>query len=113
MTKLDDAELKRLRGLCDAATDGEWSAYSAPCCPDMGGLDADNGYKVCQHQVGRVGHPMLLVDAELCAAARTALPAALDEIEILRELLEEAEECLRDEGYLNTADRISAVLKPS
>jgi len=90
-------DIKALRELCERRESRDpWEAYSAMCCPDMGGIDS-GGRRTCHASVGKVGHPMTLVDAELAAAAVNALPALLDlvaakdaEIERLRGLLKEA-----------------------
>lgn len=66
-----------------AATPGPWSAYSATCCPDMGGVRGPRG-SVCAHQVGRYGHPMTMEDAEFVAAARSDVKALVAEVERLR-----------------------------
>lgn len=68
------------------ATPGPWSAYSAMCCPDMGGVRGPRG-SVCAHQVGRYGHPMTMEDAEFVAAARTDVAALVAEVERLRSRL--------------------------
>ncbi len=78
-------DIPKLRALCDAATPGEWEAYSAPCCSDMGGVSVSGpgSSSVMQACVGRYGHPATLRDAEFIAAARTAVPALLAEVERL------------------------------
>jgi hypothetical protein len=64
------------------ATCGPWEAYSAMCCPDMGGVSGPKG-SVCAHQVGRYGHPMSIEDAEFVAAARADVEALVAEVERL------------------------------
>lgn len=71
-----------LRALADAATPGPWEYGTAMCCPDMGWVDGPSG-RVCGLAT-KSTHGMNAEDAEFCAASRTALPEALDEIERLR-----------------------------
>lgn len=83
---MTDDDIKRLRGLCAAATAGPWRwelTYNNAGLPL-----AD--FAIPGHNGGGVVE-MLAVDAALIAAARTALPAALDEIERLRGELDERE----------------------
>ena len=76
-------DLAAIKARLAAATPGPWSAYSAMCCPDMGGVQGPKG-SVCTAQVGRYGHPMTLEDAEFIAAARTDIEALVAEVERLR-----------------------------
>ena len=76
--------IKELRKLCDAATSGPWQERYRP---------GRSGYDVARYgSTALVGsHPMLRQDAEFIAAARTALPEALAEIERLRALLAQSQ----------------------
>lgn len=75
---IDDLEATLAR-----ATPGEWEAYSAICCPDMGGVRVP-GSRVCADSVGRYGHPMTIEDAEAVAAMRRAVPLLIAEVRRLR-----------------------------
>jgi hypothetical protein len=72
-------QLEELEALEKKATSGPWEAYSASCCPDMGGVTSDRG-QVAQACVARYGHPMTIEDAEFVAKARTAVPALIDRV---------------------------------
>ncbi len=72
-------QLNELEALMKMATAGPWEAYSASCCPDMGGVTSEKG-RIAQACVARYGHPMTIEDAEFIAAARTAVPALIDRV---------------------------------
>ncbi len=72
-------QLEELEALEKKATAGPWEAYSASCCPDMGGVTSDRG-QVAQACVSRYGHPMTIEDAEFIAKARTAVPTLIDQV---------------------------------
>ncbi len=72
-------QLEELEALEKKATAGPWEAYSAFCCPDMGGVTSDRG-PVAQACVARYGHPMTIEDAEFIAKARTAVPTLIDRV---------------------------------
>jgi hypothetical protein len=76
-------DLGAIKSRLAAATPGPWEAYSAMCCPDMGGVSGPKG-SVCAHQVGRYGHPMTIEDAEFVAAARADVETLVAEVERLR-----------------------------
>jgi hypothetical protein len=76
-------DLAAIKARLASATSGPWTAYSAMCCPDMGGVSGPEGV-VCQHQLGRYGHPMTIEDAEFIAASRTDVEALIAEVERLR-----------------------------
>jgi hypothetical protein len=76
-------DLNPIKTRLASATPGPWTAYSAMCCPDMGGVSGPKG-SVCAKQVGRYGHPMSIEDAEFVAAARTDVEALIAEVERLR-----------------------------
>ena len=78
-------DLEALEATLARATPGEWLAYSAMCCPDMGGVKA-SGYRVCADSVGRYGHPMTLEDAEAVEAMHRAVPLLIAEVRRLRAL---------------------------
>ena len=78
-------DLEALEATLAKATPGEWLAYSAMCCPDMGGVKA-SGYRVCADSVGRYGHPMTLEDAEAVEAMHRAVPLLIAEVRRLRAL---------------------------
>lgn len=81
------AELEAIKARCDAATAGPWEAYSASCCPDMGGVSSSE-YVVHAAQLGNVGHPALLTDAEFIAHARQDVPALLAEVARLKAVVD-------------------------
>ena len=78
---MDDDQIKAARALCEAATSGPWSAedgtadraptINGPARPGVAGFPVP--MRVASNQ-----------DAAFIAAARTLLPAALDEIEKAR-----------------------------
>ena len=76
-------DLTPIKGRLASATPGPWLAYSAMCCPDMGGVSGPKG-TVCAKSVGRYGHPMTIEDAEFVAAARADVEALIAEVERLR-----------------------------
>lgn len=78
-------DLEALEATLARATPGEWLAYSAMCCPDMGGIKAA-GYRVCADSVGRYGHPMTIEDAEAVEAMHRAVPLLIAEVRRLRAL---------------------------
>ncbi len=69
-------DLDALEKLAREATSGRWEAYSASCCPDMGGVEGPKR-SVCASVVGRYGHPMSLADAQFIAAASPETVLAL------------------------------------
>jgi hypothetical protein len=96
-------DLSALRALCEQATPGPWRTYrcssvdydneTASACgidgpPNKHGHDAricyDASYDECHHVMSRA-------DADLIAAARTALPALIDEVSRLRGEVERME----------------------
>ena len=79
-------DLDALESALAKATPGEWLAYSAMCCPDMGGVKA-GGSRVCADSVGRYGHPMTIEDAEAVEAMRRAVPLLIAEVRRLRALV--------------------------
>lgn len=95
-TKLTLAQIRESRVICEAATPGEWVVGEDPreCAATLRAQPA-------RATDGRpMGGPVDVIipfgraysDARFCAHARTILPAALDEIEKLRELLREVVE---------------------
>jgi hypothetical protein len=84
---MDDVRLKELRALCDAATPGPWRRGAVEhhhvFCPHPGALAPELG-RVLLRMNEYFPHAD---DATFIAAASTALPEALDEIERLREAL--------------------------
>lgn len=81
-------DIEALEATLAKATPGEWLAYSAMCCPDMGGVKA-SGYSVCRDKVGTFGHPMTIEDAEAVEAMHRAVPLLIAEVRRLRALLAE------------------------
>lgn len=79
----DASEIARLRALCAAATPGLWRDYFKVTTPDATVVVAYGPECSSKWPDGRA-------TAEFIAAARTALPAALDEIERLRGCLGKA-----------------------
>lgn len=94
------ALLATLRAAGESATPGPWDAYSASCCPDMGGVNGP-GRRVCASQVGRYGHPSTIEDASFISLARNHWGELLDEIDGLRRDLTEAQD-----GIVELADEI-------
>lgn len=78
-------DLEALEATLAKSTPGEWLAYSAMCCPDMGGVKA-SGYRVCAESVGRYGHQMTIKDAEAVEAMHRAVPLLIAEVRRLRAL---------------------------
>lgn len=83
-------DIDSLRALADAASPGPWEDGTASCCPDMGWVDGPKGVVCPVYQGTKVTHTLDANDAAFIAAARTAVPWLLDEIERLRDLLKEA-----------------------
>lgn len=88
---MTNEEIARLRALCEKATPGPWKQswmwvdkHSMPMCVEQDDGSGD-GPAVCRVDEYDERGP---ADAEFIAAARTALPAALDEIERMRGVLE-------------------------
>ncbi len=79
-------DLESLEATLAKATPGEWLAYSAMCCPDMGGVRVP-GSRVCADSVGRYGHPMTIEDAEAVEAMHRAVPLLIAEVRRLRALI--------------------------
>ena len=97
---MTDERINELRALCDAASPGPWRAYScddlprSACAIRSAEFDAQrdgDGDVVRDTNRDECHHMMTRADAELIAAARTALPEALDEIERLRADVDEYE----------------------
>ncbi len=78
------AEIARLRALCEKATPGPWTRGAGDHWSRQ--IRAANGTDIAW--IG--GIPLPEPDAAFIAEARTALPAALDEIERLRDMCEAA-----------------------
>jgi hypothetical protein len=77
-------DLEAIKSRLAAATPGPWEAYSAMCCPDMGGVSGPRRMSVVQCSIGTYGHPMSIEDAEFVAAARADVEALVAEVERLR-----------------------------
>jgi hypothetical protein len=103
------AELDEIKARVAAATEGPWEAYSASCCPDMGGVSSSK-YRVHAAEVGNVGHPALLEDAEFMAHARTDVPALIAALEEAWAALREAADDVEAEGLMHHARRIRKAL---
>lgn len=87
-------DLEALETTLARSTPGEWLAYSAMCCPDMGGVSTA-GRRVCADSVGRYGHPMTIEDAEYVEAMHRAVPLLIAEVRRLRVLTASTpEECV-------------------
>jgi hypothetical protein len=84
-------ELEAIKARAAAATEGPWEAYSSSCCPDMGGVSSSK-YRVHAAELGNVGHPALLEDAEFMAAARTDVPRLIAALEEAWERIAELED---------------------
>lgn len=95
-----------LRRLADAATPGPWEAESYDTDGWRGVIWGDTGAEGAP----RLGADMPLADAKFCAAARTAVPALLDEVERLEAALRIAEYDAHVIGPAN-ADEVKAILE--
>lgn len=100
---MTDIEISRLRELCDAATDGPWERINKVDMPQWVFArtvepDWDVGYDGSEPMVDAATPE----NAEFIAAARSALPVALDEIERLRSLLENTAPMIR--SYIQSCD---------
>lgn len=91
---MDEAELKRLRALVDAATEGPWWSQEHN---DKHGEDADVMANGCC-----ITSEMNTENARFIAAARTAVPALLDEVERLKAVAL---------AYEDEADRVGGELQ--
>lgn len=84
-------DVRAARALCDAATKGPWYASVAPIDERVSDIDyvVETDDLLISGVYSGGPHDDLLAqpDAEFIAAARTLLPAALDEIERLRAAL--------------------------
>lgn len=94
MTEPTPDQLAEWRRLADEATEGPWEAYSLPAVPPgqwqmvgVGQVDNEMGHRI---------EAMFDDDAAFIAAARTAVPVLLDEVERLREAL-----ATQEEAYAN------------
>lgn len=81
---MTDAEVKRLRELCDKATVAPWRAWFVGMTPGEGviRIDSDRANVLITNEICNPHED----DLEFIAAARTALPALLDEVERHRRL---------------------------
>ena len=75
--------LASLRDLCERATPGEWHVECGPHTEGEWRVSTSSGSVVVEAGGYPTGHP----DAAFIAAARSALPAAIAEIERLRGLV--------------------------
>jgi len=110
-------DVPAIRAICEAATPGPWRANAENAYPWVSGPYDDNIDGDCTivewNETGSGAH----ADASFIAAARTALPAALDEIQRLRELLGEiyniasVRECIgvHDEAPFCGCDRLRQI----
>ena len=87
-------ELKRLRELCDAATGGEWQRYGHIGSGSLARVRAIVGKCERTHREMFQDVPSDGNDAAFIAAARTALPALLDEVERLKAELAKVREVI-------------------
>jgi hypothetical protein len=109
--------IHHLRSLIAAATPGPWETNGWRTC----GVTAPNSAKTFTDESLHWWGGKFLAetedprDAAFIASARTALPEALDEIEKLRALLEEACDiaCAQNSFHPDEADRIAAIRKES
>jgi hypothetical protein len=85
---IDDAELARLRALCEAATPGPWSKGDGK--NNARWVVMGHYVPICSTELSHapIGQGQES-NVEFIAASRTALPQLLDEVERLRGLLEE------------------------
>lgn len=87
MTEPTPDQYAEWRRLADEATDGPWEAYSLPAVPPgqwqmvgVGQVDNEMGHRI---------EAMFDDDAAFIAAARSAVPALLDEVERLTDRVDE------------------------
>jgi hypothetical protein len=75
---MTEAEIQRLRELCNAATAGPWERYLSDGC---------HGWRISPtwEKYAVLGDMMAGKDAVFVSAARTALPALLDAVTALKE----------------------------
>lgn len=99
-------DTKASRAICDAATPGPWEWEPQEVEVDEAGNEYPyTGAWVTTASVWEDGEGLWMMNdanAEFCAHARTALPAALDEIERLRSALTIARQGLRNCRYAAT-----------
>lgn len=82
---MDPNEIARLRELCEKATPGPWNRGTG------------NEYRELFKNHGmHLAHVYECADGDFIAAARTALPALLDEVERLQEIAELAHRQMQD-----------------
>jgi hypothetical protein len=100
-------ELKRLRELCEKATKGEWYE-DCGCVEDSYGMAT---IATCGH--GGIVIDQYRADARFIAAARTALPALLDEVEKLKRVIAEAHNIATGKavGEFNDGDDVVAAIR--
>lgn len=87
------ADIKRLRELCDKATPGPWhnNGPFEKAFEDHGWRAIAGSKFVHVARKYQQPYPQCAVDADFIAAARTALPELLDEVERLRAIEAAAE----------------------
>ena len=83
-------DLETIEARLKAATAGPWEAYTASCCPDMGGV-AGPTHSVMTACVGKFGHPASTEDAEFIAHAREDVPALLAYVKELEARIKQVE----------------------
>lgn len=76
---MDASEIARLRALCEKAAPGPWGSGNGFIWVDSGHAAGDPDAPDT-----RIAYDVTAADGEFIAEARTALPAALDEIKRLR-----------------------------
>lgn len=93
---MTDEEIRRLRTLCEAATPGPWQVaeYDGDDWTCDYKIESGSGTVLAGPSIRHAGK--VQSNATFIAEARTALPAALDEIERLREILGNVEFYLRN-----------------
>jgi hypothetical protein len=106
-----EERIKKLRALAEAATRGPWHMRSGEDVAYVDVIPGEAG--ICELPFYAIEEERgeAEADARFIAAARTALPEALDEIEKLRGLLEEtvASVVLDAARSRDTGDTVSAV----
>lgn len=84
---MSDDQMAAIRALCDAATPGPWKWWTSCSWRRLKSDRAGVSLSVAEPFVASDGHPDLDIkeaDQAFIAAARTAVPALLDEVERLR-----------------------------
>lgn len=113
---MTDDDIKNLRALCEKAAPGPWgqAGTAEKPYPSVSSADRMRGYQVhsMDHLIDRPERQFMWEqwnhDAAFIAAARSAVPALLDEVERLRALVESA----RSDALLDAANALADEADP-